>query len=255
MMIPTKNILNKLSAAAKQVDLDVNLKEFYTRKPATPIQPSRKIVSTVTPTRSTVSSRIPVSPKLVSLANRPLTPPVRTPRATSPTVASLARHSDGSARLHARIRELEKQNSQLESTVLYHLRTMETTQRESEALHHFVRQLKTLLAASDREIRVSDVVADLSALLLDGGCTELAASLNRKFVPLSPTTTTTTTTTTLDRPSTPSIRALPPSRAVEAEMPRTQPPRPTKADRSVSSDTREERLHEIMDLIMNRKQL
>lgn len=263
-MIPTKNLLNKLTAAAKSVDLDVNLKEYYARKPPVPKQVSRTTTpkvsrSTVTSSSSHTRSRPPVSPKLTTLAHRQLTPPPssRTPRATSPTVASLSRQSDGTARLHARIRELEKQNAQLESTVLYHLRTMETTQRESEALHVFVRQLKTLLSASDREVFLSDVVADLSGVLHQCGCSELVASLARKVIPAASESFATP-------PPPPTALVVPASPEEIPEKPRAAAPRPAQPARPVRpasmggswiEETQGKRVQEIMDLIMNRRSI
>jgi hypothetical protein len=139
MMIPTKNKLNKLNAAAKSIELDLDLKRLLPRPSSVK---SASFFSSVpkSPTRSALMRDRSITPP-PPRRDRSLTPPPISHRALSPTLSSRARQGDGAAL--RRIRELEKQNAQLESTVLYHLCTMEATQRESEALHAFVRLLKS----------------------------------------------------------------------------------------------------------------
>ena len=77
-------------------------------------------------------------------------------------------------RLSEKVKELTDQNVELESTIMYHLKTMDEANSESAALHAILKIIK-----SYPDYRVSDLLPSITEALLASGCNELAGVTSR----------------------------------------------------------------------------
>ena len=82
-------------------------------------------------------------------------------------------------KLSEKVLELTTQNSELEATIMYHLKVMEETHSESKALHAILKLLKS----AKPEAKLASLIPSISHALLSAGCTDLAALLTRQDIP------------------------------------------------------------------------
>lgn len=82
-------------------------------------------------------------------------------------------------KLSQKVLELTTQNSELESTIMYHLQVMEETHNESKALHEILRLLK----AAKPDAKLTELAPAINQALLNSGCTDLATCITRRELP------------------------------------------------------------------------